>query len=101
MNQHKLFWITRLVEIANKSHLSHVAIDRVLDRVNSYLDLHGVEAITHESAWQNYYCNIIALFVNSGDTYDTTVLFDVQEYKFYVTCYGDWLESFEQELEEQ
>jgi hypothetical protein len=39
----------------------------------------------------------LAEYVNSGDTYSPTVLYDYSEGKFYLTTYGDWVEKYERE----
>lgn len=57
---------------------------------------HGVEAITDEDAHvDSYHFNIIAAYVNVGDTYTPTVLWDSGERTFQVTSYGDWVEAYE------
>jgi hypothetical protein len=34
-----------------------------------------------------------ALYVNTGDAYDETVLFDVPMWRFYLTSLGNWVEA--------
>lgn len=56
----------------------------------------GVEAIRGE--WQNgYWCDIVAAYSNTGDTYALTVLQvrgegSWQRSRFIVTSWGDWVE---------
>lgn len=69
----------------------HEAVDRVMDKVNQKLNAHGVEAI--EGKWHDrYYMNIVLLYVNRGDTYDATLLYDTEKEKFSVGSWGDWVE---------
>jgi hypothetical protein len=35
------------------------------------------------------------VYCNTGETYASTVLYDVEWDRFYVTSYGDWLETAE------
>lgn len=54
----------------------------------------GAEAI--RGAWQNnYFGDTVALYVNTGDAYTGTLLYDVGQDKFYVGTYGDWVEDYE------
>jgi hypothetical protein len=34
----------------------------------------------------------VALYVNMGDTYDATIIYDCLKDKFYVGTWGDWYE---------
>ncbi len=62
----------------------------------------GVEVITDEDAWvDRYHYNIVAAYVNVGDTYTATLLYDTQAGEFLVTSYGDWLEAYEAEKESE
>lgn len=69
-----------------------------LDVINELLGLHGTDGITGD--WQNgYWCNIVAAYCNTGDTYDLTVMhvrgatrWDEQG-KFIVCSWGDWVEK--------
>jgi hypothetical protein len=33
-------------------------------------------------------------FVNMGDTYDTTLIYDFSTGRFYVGAWGDWVERY-------
>lgn len=70
------------------------AVDRVLDEANKALDGFGVEAI--EMGWHgHYYLSIALLYVNLGDTYQNTVLYDTEEGRFEVGSWGNWVEMHE------
>lgn len=71
------------------------AIDDQLEACNDILGGCGVEAITANAHVNGYYMEAVALYVNMGDTYDATVLYDTARERFYVTCYGDWVETAE------
>jgi hypothetical protein len=67
-----------------------------LDAIDKLLGTFGVEAIRGD--WQNgYWCDIVAVYCNTGDTYATTVMqirgeTSWQNSRFIVTSWGDWVE---------
>ena len=66
-----------------------------LEVCNLILRAYGTEGIRGE--WQNgYWCNIVAAYVNMGDTYATTILHVRGGWneagKFHVSSWGDWVE---------
>ena len=80
----------RMTEIERQGG-SHRDVDTVLDDVNDALQGHGIESI--EGTWHDrYYQNIVALYVNMGDTYNGTILYDTTKNRFYATSWGDWVE---------
>lgn len=70
--------------------------DDRLEAINKLLEMHGTEAIRGD--WQNgYWCDVVAVYCNAGDTYDTTVIqvrgdsrFSAS--RFRVTSWGDFVE---------
>lgn len=74
-----------------------------LEAINALLGLYGTEAIRGE--WQNgYWCNIVAAYCNTGDTYAVTVLHIRgdgwnEQGKFIVTTIGDWIERNERKYD--
>ena len=80
----------RMTEIERQGG-GHRDIDTLLDDVNDALRAHGIESI--EGTWHDrYYQNIVALYVNMGDTYNGTILYDTTKNRFYATSWGDWVE---------
>jgi hypothetical protein len=72
--------------------------DEALDLASELTGGFGVEAIRDPEAWvDNYYMDIVLLYVVQGDTYDTTVLYDTDERKFYIGSWGDWIEHAQEE----
>ena len=67
-----------------------------LEAIDKLLGLHGTEAI--RGAWQNgYWCDIVACYCNTGDTYALTVLQVRGEHsfhssKFIISSMGDFVE---------
>lgn len=70
------------------------AINEELQIISQMLGGHGVEAIRGDE-FDSYWGDTVAVYVNMGDTYTTTVLFDVDKGKFEITSYGDWIEREE------
>jgi len=81
--------------IADMPRGSSKSIDKVLDAVNEAIDGFGVEAIRSEKAWDNYYGDSVAFYVNTGDTYSASVVYDIGKDQLYVTDYGEWVERNE------
>ena len=69
-----------------------------LEAINTLLGMHGTEAIRGD--WQNgYWCDIVAAYCNTGDTYATTVLqvrgdSSFRSSRFIVSSWGDFVERF-------
>jgi hypothetical protein len=67
-------------------HDSVAHAETYLGELNALMGLHGViDLRTDEN-------RLAALYVNTGETYDITVLYDVHKRKFELTSWGDWLE---------
>lgn len=67
-------------------------VDDLLEETNHAIGGHGVEAIRSNKFWDPYYLDIAALYVNLGDPYTTTLLYDVGSKQFYVIDYAEWVE---------
>lgn len=59
------------------------------DAANTLLEGHGVEAIRCPSR------GLLAVYVNTGDTYSTTLLCHIPTGAWRVTTWGDYVEAFE------
>lgn len=83
-------------------------LDDVMNAASAVLEeygfmCHGIEPIqldeNHElqedKGYINtfYWSNTVALYINRGDTYDATVVYDVAENSFTVSSWGDWYEN--------
>lgn len=78
------------------------AVDDAMEEVNKILDGHGVEAVNGEGVHiDKYWRDTILLYVNLGDTYDTTVCYDTEEETFFIGSWGDFLEKWESEEEDE
>lgn len=65
------------------------SIDSLMEELNGLLDCYGVEGLNDNGG------KCRALYVNSGDTYSATVLYDIGARIFILTTWGDWLETNE------
>ena len=71
--------------------------EEAMEAINEALGGCGVEVLRADNEWDSYYGDIVAEYVNMGDTYDVTILYDINECKYEVTSWGDWVEMMENE----
>jgi hypothetical protein len=67
--------------------------DYILKWADTAMGTYGVEAIRGDYHVDNYYYDIVALYVNTGDTYNATLLYETENERFVVTTFGDWVEK--------
>lgn len=76
--------------------------DRVteqMEALNELIDGFGIESIRIEDYWHsNYWQDVIGVYVNLGDTYILTIIYNVIDNQFEFTSWGDFYESKEQEI---
>ncbi len=75
-----------------KSADNHDAVDKVLDCCNKILEGYGVEDIRGKD-WVPYYLDIALLYVNMGDTYTPTIIYDCVKERWHCCSWGDIVES--------
>lgn len=73
---------------------SHNRIDEALDAINNILGGYGVEA-TRDNDLTGYYGDIGLLYVNLGDTYAPTVVYDTRSDKWIIASWSDVVERNE------
>lgn len=71
------------------------AKDRKLSALNELLGMHGVEPIRDEKAWDRYYGDCVAEYLNTGDSYAATIVLDHEKGKWLLTSWGDFVENHE------
>lgn len=65
-----------------------------MEALNEVLDGCGVEPIRVEGAHvDSYHFDIVATYVNNGDTYKPTVMYDTRKERFELTSWGAWVEK--------
>ena len=67
--------------------------DELLNQIDRAIDGHGIEAIRGEELRGGWFQDIVALYVNTGDTYNATVVYDAIADRWHVTTMGDWVEK--------
>lgn len=88
-------WVAKCYHRPSEGELKMAALDAVLEGF-------GVEAIRVEGEWvSHYHGDLVASYVNQGDTYTETVVHDHETDEFHVTSWGDWLEKWESEHERE
>lgn len=71
-------------------------VDQVLAIADRLMDGHGVETLAPEGAYvDRYWRDAIALYVNMGDTYEATLIYDTEHSEWLVMSWGDFLEDWE------
>ena len=71
------------------------ASELVENACNAVLGGFGCEAIEAKGAWSDFYYSFVAGYINLGDTYATTLLFDYYRGSVYICSWGDWVETSE------
>lgn len=64
--------------------------DHVMSKLNKLLDFHGVEAFPSQK-----FPHPDFLYLNSGDTYNATLIYSYDEDKYFVSTFGDIVEASE------
>lgn len=82
-------WIGQCYNLPRKSEIKLAALDELLGGC-------GVEVISDERFYvDSYHGNIVASYVNTGDTYSPTILLDHLSGRYRLTSWGDFYESLE------
>lgn len=68
------------------------SVQSALETADRLIDAHGVEAIRGKYV-DRYYGDIVAEYVNVGDSYAGTLLFNTVTKKFSLTSWGDFVEK--------
>ena len=75
-------------------------VEDAMQEINDLIGGYGVESISDEQIYvSKFWFNTVAIYVNMGDSYVTTILYDTQSDKFDCTTYGDFVEEMEREKE--
>lgn len=67
-----------------------------LNAIDSLLQAHGVENIRQSNVdHDSYWFDTRAIYVNMGDSYVNTVLYDIRRYRYEIISVGDFIEREE------
>lgn len=73
-------------------------VDIALTVINTLMGGHGIEAITNSNAFvDSYYRDTVGLYINIGDTYKKTIIFDTKRRRFVYLSVGDFVEQKDKE----
>lgn len=86
--------LQKLADVLNRGARGDQGVSKVLRMADRVLGGFGVEELSPE------YGTVIALYVNMGDTYASTVLYDTESGEFMVTTWGDFFEEWERDVRE-
>ena len=74
------------------------SVEAALDHVNAAIQGYGVVPIkgTAKDSWREpFWADTAAVYVNRGETYKPTVIYDTDSEKFYLKSWGDFVTSLE------
>jgi len=69
-------------------------VDEIMEFLNDRMGGFGIQALRGDVN-DKYYGDVLALYVDMGDTYTPTVIYDTQEKEFHYTSWGDFMENYE------
>ena len=81
----------RKLDQAFRSAVSMRPVNKAMELADTTMHGHGVEEIVGFKNQSNE-MKTVALYVNMGDTYAYTIIYDCLADKFYVGTYGDWFQ---------
>lgn len=81
----------KVEELVAKSGRGKSASNALLE-INDVLDGYGVEHVEGDKGPSGYWSGAVAAYVNMGDTYNVTILYDTVDETFYLTDLGSFLD---------
>lgn len=81
-----------MARLSNGMSLTRSAVEKQMAILNSVLEGYGVEAIRGDT-WDRYFTDACALYINMGEAYVPTILYDVCRKRFLVSTWADWVEK--------
>ena len=66
--------------------------EKLREAINEAMGGHGIESIRQKDYLVGYYADTRYLYVNRGDTYDITLVYDTESDKFIVASWGNLVE---------
>ena len=80
------------INALKKNARTHNEVDLALEEINRLIEGYGVEVVRGRPWVDHFYQDINLLYVNMGDTYAPTVIYDTLKERFYITTWGDIIE---------
>jgi len=81
----------KIRQLLQKSHGSKEA-EKTLQKIDKIVDGFGVETIRGDTIIDYYFRDIVAFYINTGDTYSPTLLYKTETGTWLLTTWGDWVE---------
>jgi hypothetical protein len=85
--------VARSVKDSMVESETDMKISDAMEVINYLLQGHGIEAIRGSEWHSHYWQDTAILYVNRGDTYTPTIVYDVEKERFECTSWGAWVES--------
>lgn len=94
-NQKNIFDFRVQIENTLNALLKESDPEQIMTQMNELLGTYGIESLTDENAWvSHYWMYTIAIYLNCGDTCDTTILYDCEEKSFHIESWGNFYEEW-------
>lgn len=79
-----------ILRIISENKNSTITLQKINDLIGGY----GVETLTSELDFGNYYKNSCSEFINMGNNMTVTIVYDVKQRKFLITSIQDFIQYY-------
>lgn len=86
----------RFQKLARKYNKKNLTGDQAADAMvglNDMLNGYGVEAVRGKSEKGGFWGNILFIYVNMGEAYENTIIYDTEKEEFVAATWGDYYEE--------
>jgi len=73
--------------------------DAMFDDVNTIMNGNGIETLNAKKEIDSYWKNTAYLYVNMGDTYDQTIIYNIATNRFVICSWGSIVEAHTERFE--
>jgi len=70
-------------------HNEPAHIEQILCAANEIMEGFGIEAIRSSKTWQQFWCDVRFVYINAGDVYAPTLVFNTLAQTFTIACMAD------------
>ncbi len=95
MSQMETNFIWGLISKWNKEPLSAEEVEDCLAQANDAIEGQGIKALRITGAWDSYYADVIALYVNLDNPYAKTVIYSVDDDQFFAMELSQFVASLD------
>jgi len=86
-------WSRQCYNAPSESHA-----DTIMNAVSELIEGYGVEEIRQSNLWDHYWNDFRYVYVNMGDAYAGTLVYDTSKDKYFVSSWGDVAERLGNKL---